>query len=140
MKVIGIDVNSKEVALSAMDNYKLEFFSTIKIETLGLLVEDLKGVFDLYKPDKINIEDSIYIQNYKTSKMIAEVVSACKIASEQAGIEWVIAPNKSWKKQVIGNGNATKEQIRKVIVEKYLQLQKSSQDIIDATAIAMWRK
>ena len=140
MKVIGIDVNSKEVALAAMGNYVLEFFSTIKIETLGLLVEDLKDVFGVYKPDRINIEDSIYIQNYKTSKMIAEIVSACKIACEQAGFEWEIVSNKSWKKQVIGNGNATKEQIRKVIAEKYPQLQESSQDLIDATAIAMWRK
>ena len=105
-------------------------------------------IFDLYfhfeafvkskKPNLVLIEESFYTNNFKTSKAITEVIGNCKLICKLNKIPFELVQNKTWKKYVIGSGNATKEDIKNFVDKKYPQLKNEPQDISDSCAICLF--
>ena len=80
MKIAGLDADSKKLALVMFDNDSLEnwFFFKSKVEDPAGRLLDLSKAFEIFiktqKPDIIFIEESFYSNNFKTSRMITEVI------------------------------------------------------------------
>ncbi len=144
MKIVGIDADSKKIAMVMFNNDQLESWHFMESKSK----ETQDRVFDLYfhfesfikskKPDMVFIEEAFYCNNFKTSKAITEVISNCKLICKLNHIPFELVQNKTWKKYVLGNGNATKEDIKKFVVAKYPQFKKEPQDLSDALAICLY--
>lgn len=144
MKIVGIDADSKKIAAVIFENDQLESWHLMESKNK----DTQERIFELYfqfesfikskKPGKIFIEESIFCQNFLTSKAITEVLANCKLLCKLNLVPFEMVQNKTWKKHIIGNGNATKEDIKKFVVKKYPQLEKEPQDIADALCICMW--
>ena len=50
-----------------------------------------------------------------------------------------IIDNRSWKKEIVGKGNAKKEDIKKYAIDKWGE-KFPEQDYADAACIALWNK
>lgn len=145
MKVCGVDLDSKKVAMVVLDEkgklvnfyYYLSEDSVLQ-NRLFALHDSFKLGLEKLKPDLVVIEDSFYLQNFITSKAISEVIGFCKLLCHQNGIKFKLVSNKTWKKSVLGSGKVTKEEIKAFVDERYPRLKSHPQDIADSCSIAMW--
>ena len=85
------------------------------------------------------IEAAIFIQNPKTTIAIANVIGAvwAFLLSKKMGV--VIIDNRQWKKEVLGKGNASKEDIKNFAKDRWGDVF-PEQDYADAACIALWMK
>lgn len=143
-KIMGVDCDSNKIAIVCMDksgrikNHVLlishEKDSKKKLVALiDMFKTQLKGI----SPDVVYIEDSIFIQNYKTSKVISEVIGNIKYNSAYEGIDCCAIAVTTWKKMVVGKGNAKKEDVAFFVDKKYPELKSEMQDIKDACCICL---
>ena len=139
--VHGVIVNDQEELIS-----KLKFHSTPKdsFDSRLFQIFDNFGVY-LNKELEYNgiqcsaIEAAIYIQNARTTMEISGVVSVAKYLLHTKGILCYPVDNRSWKKQILGKGNAGKPDIKKYAVDKWGDVF-PEQDYADAACIALWAK
>ena len=89
--------------------------------------------------DSAAIEAAIFIQNPKTTIAIANVVGAVWAFLLKEGIPTSIIDNRSWKKEIVGKGNAKKEDIKNCSIDKWGD-KFPEQDYADAACIALWNK
>lgn len=87
----------------------------------------------------VAIEKPLYFKNPHSTISISEVVGAVKEVLELAKIPYKTVDNRVWKKEVIGMGNASKEDIIKYAT-KYFNAEFEEQDWADAACIAEWSK
>ena len=83
------------------------------------------------------VEESIYIQNPRTTVQLASVVGCVKFGCYYHGFTLTGVDNKSWKKVIIGSGNASKADIMAFAIEKWGDIFEE-QDFADAACIALW--
>ena len=96
-----------------------------------------------YDADHVWIEDIILGNNRKYSLQLAQVLGAClaAMALVQGTCDVHLVDNKTWKKAVVGNGNASKEDVKNYIVEShpsYAALCEDEQDAIDAACVGLY--
>ena len=90
--------------------------------------------------DKAAVEAAIFVQNPKTTIAIAHVVGAVWFSLLKRGmIETIRVDNKSWKKETVGKGNASKKDIKDYAIDKWGDIF-PEQDFADAACIALWNK
>jgi len=145
MNVCGIDCDSKKIAIVILDNeenlitfYELKSDSKNTQERIFDLYDMFHAIVHSLNANKVYIEDSLYLQNFKTSKVITEAIGNCKSIFRAHSIPFEMVCNTTWKKTVIGKGNASKNEIKAYILNKYPKLSDKSQDILDATCIALY--
>lgn len=147
MNYIGIDCSSKAIHLTLLDNQGrlLGFFSiSSNAKTLDARLFELVEGFDriIYglngKDSLAAIEKAIYRQNPITTMAIAQVIAGVKLILRKYGIEQYNVDNKTWKKQVVGKGNSTKEEIKVFAIEKWNLEDNLDQDSYDAICIGYW--
>jgi len=146
MRIVGVDLDSKKIAIAIFDDSKFTsyFFYHSKIKNTQERIFDLYDEFGVIikgiSPNKVYFEDSLYIQNFKSSKVLSEVLGNCKLVCRLAQIPFGVVSNKTWKKIVIGNGNATKEDIKNFVLAKYNDKfdEDEPQDIFDAIGIGLY--
>ena len=86
----------------------------------------------------VYIEDAIYIQNFKTSQAIAESIGNVKLLCKLNKIPFKMVPITSWKKEVVGKGNAKKEDVKDYVVKTFEISSDCKQDIYDAYCIGLY--
>ena len=139
--VHGVIVNEREEIVS-----KLKFHSTPKDAFDNRLFQIFDN-FGVYLNEELEynriqcsaIEAAIYIQNARTTMEISGVVSVAKYLLHTKGILCYPVDNRSWKKQILGKGNAGKPDIKNFAVEKWGDIF-PEQDYADAACIALWAK
>ena len=144
MKIVGLDADSKKIAIVCFNNNQLLYHELLishskdakqRLYDLIMLFErQIKAI----KPQIVYIEEAIFIQNFKTSRAIAEVIGNIKVVLSKYKIDYETVPVNSWKKAIIGKGNASKDEVREFILNKYPDLEGCEQDIFDATAICLF--
>lgn len=146
MLVMGCDCSSKSIASVILGESKfipklLESYSKNTDER----ARELFDLFDNYiseikieklVPAMVFIETPIYLQNPKTTLAIASVVDAVKFISYRNRIPYSLVDNKTWKKDVLGSGNAGKPQIKEFAEVKWLNEDFKVQDLADAACIS----
>ena len=101
--------------------------------------DDLYNFASIIKVTASAIEAAIFIQNPMTTIKLSAVVACAKYALHRAGLSVVPVDNRSWKKTIIGNGNAKKTDIM-AHAKKVWGDQFEEQDFADAACVAMWMK
>lgn len=103
----------------------------------------LLDTIDFYNADSVWIEDIIIGNNRKYSLQLAQmmgaVLSVMSVLEKTCDVRLV--DNQRWKKEVVGSGHASKEQVKNYIVEThpvYAALCGDDQDAYDATCIGLY--
>ena len=151
MNYLGLDCSSKAVHGVIVNDLeeivsKLKFHSTPK-DTFDNRLYQIFDNFGIYLNEELEyngiqcsaIEAAIYIQNARTTMEISGVVSVAKYLLHTKGILCYPVDNRSWKKQILGKGNAGKPDIKNFAVEKWGDIF-PEQDYADAACIALWAK
>ena len=85
----------------------------------------------------VAIEQAIFIQNPKTTVEIANVIGCVRMACYMRSFDVVMVDNRKWKKEILGRGNAKKQEIMEYAVERWGKVF-PEQDFADAACIAAW--
>lgn len=143
MRIAGVDLGGRKTAISIFaDGQLVEVISCEAHEDysrpvqLGMVAMWTKGV--TMGCNHIFVESPLIGRNVQHSLRVAECFGA--VLSQLSG-EVHPVDNKKWKKEVIGNGNASKEMIRewlKTAHPAYAERCGANQDRIDATAIGLY--
>lgn len=83
------------------------------------------------------VEESLYIQNPRTTVQLASVVGCVKFGCHYNGLPLLSVNNRHWKKIILGNGNASKTDIMTFATDKWGNVFEE-QDFADAACIALW--
>ena len=171
-KIIAIDPSTRSLAYAIMDTDnsiidvgKIDLSSASDIhEKLNIIGKSLPILVEKYKPRIAVIEEAVFIQNFKTSKLISYVIghtmgilsSSCKFVIEANPIVWKSAigykkVSKAEKAQWESEWGVTegkkiaakerKERVRVIIKETFGKEFEDSlydSDEIDALAIGVW--
>ena len=144
MHICGIDSSSKNLAIVSFEDGKLGNFLLLKSNEKNTTKRIFKlcSIFEKeilnFSPNLVVIESSIYVSNYKSSQVLAEMIGNIKYICQKNNILIESVSNKTWKKQIIGNGNASKDEIKKWVVSHYPELEGSDQDLLDACCICLF--
>lgn len=145
MNIVGLDIDSRKFGASLFEDgkYVISTFYESEEKEIQNRLFDLYDkveilVLNLFKPDKIYIEESIYVSNFKTSRALSESIANVKLLCRLHQIKFEMVQNTSWKKEIIGNGKCSKEDIKNFIVKKFPQLEEDRQDVFDSCGIAMY--
>ncbi len=149
MIILGIDPGSYNVGYGILQVEKRKIVAagcgTIKINSKIQLAERLVQIhFGIdkiiaeYKPDIAVIETIFYGKNIKSAFTLGHARGVIMLVLAQHNIEIAEYSPREVKKSVVGNGNASKEQVE-YMVQKILNLNSKpkTQDAADALAIAL---
>jgi len=149
MNLMGVDLGIHKVSCAVYRDGGLVQASTHpasdlegrgrQLRELGRYCYDLGLSHDL---DHVWIEDVIIGNNRKYSLQLAQTLGAvlCYLAG-LPGVDVRTVDNKAWKKALLGNGNAAKEQIRDYIHvshPQYAPFCDGDQDRYDATCVGLY--
>ena len=118
MKVVGVDLGIKKIALSYVQDGKLtgteayESHSLVRTTQLMDIGDYVYSEVKYYRPAYVFIEGVIIGNNRKYSIRLAETMGAVLanlgLLQTEEDLDVVPVNNKAWKLKTIGNGNATK--------------------------------
>lgn len=149
MILIGIDPGSKHCGYGILEVQKRKIIAAgcdvihlnpalLLAERIVTVFEALNDVLDQYKPDMAAVETIFYGKNIQSSFTLAQFRGAILLNLAQRKIPIIDYSPREIKKSVVGNGNASKVQV-KYMVQQLIPLSKfpDSQDAIDALAAAI---
>ncbi len=144
MKILGIDADSKKIALVCFEDDRLLYHELLishaknTNDRLYDLIIIFEGQIKAIKPNITYLEESIFIQNYKTSRAISEVIGNIKFILRENDIPFETVPVNSWKKVIVGKGNASKDEVREFTENIYPELKGEIQDTMDACCVCLY--
>jgi len=105
---------------------------------LVLLHDKMSEILEEYKPDVAAVESIFYGKNIKSAFTLGHARGVILLALAQHNIPIAEYSPKEIKRSVVGNGNASKEQVE-YMVKKMLKMEDDfiSHDASDALAIAI---
>jgi len=122
------DKNSEQRLL----DFSKDFLAELSTITYTLLRKRKGGM-------KAAVESAIFIQNPKATIAIASVVGVVRFICMLVGIKCCHVDNTKWKRDVVGKGNCSKQDIKAFAINKWGDIFKE-QDYADAACIALWKK
>ena len=148
---VGFDCSSKAIHSVVMDSdfniqvqkkwsSKAKTFEERFPEITTNFWKDLSKIFISDSGNKkavVAIEQAIFIQNPKTTVEIANVIGCVRMACYMRGFDVIMVDNRKWKKEILGRGNAKKQEIMDYAVERWGKVF-PEQDFADAACIAAW--
>ena len=106
-------------------------------ECIAAIFERTLRMIDLHSPDWVSIEQSVYVQNFKTAMILGSARGAAIAAAAHRRREVYEYPPLRIKQAVIGYGRASKEQVGRSVMA-FLQMQNIlPPDESDASAAAI---
>jgi crossover junction endodeoxyribonuclease RuvC len=147
--ILGIDPGSYNVGYGILQIEKRKIVAagcdTIETNSKAPLAERLveiqsgmNKIISEYKPNIAVVETIFYGKNIKSAFTLGHARGVILLSLAQHNIEIVEYSPREVKKSVVGNGNASKEQIQ-YMVQKILNLsvKPKTEDAADALAIAL---
>ena len=149
MLVVGVDHNTKEIDCSMYDTLQDKFVLFESIFAPGRTAEDrfptlasmwINFVGNHNSLDYFVVEDVIIGPNSKSAIAQAKILGMIQTVLLVHGKKFIIVSPASWKKFVIGKGNATKDEIADYLYTVKPELEKSNltQDMVDASALSLY--
>lgn len=107
-------------------------------EKLSRVFSSVQEIIEKYRPEVLAVEDIFYGRNAKSLKSIGQVRGVIILAGALAGVSIYEYSPREVKKAVVGRGDASKEQVQKMI-QALLGLESAPKphDAADALAIAL---
>ena len=148
MRVLGIDPGTRFVGFGCVEQIgnriKPVEFGVIRINTKQDFAFRLRDIFDeigkvveRVKPDVCAIEEVFYGKNFKAAIKIGEGRAAAMLAIATRDYKVYEYAARLVKKAVVGNGNADKSQVQRMIKMLLGLPELPEQDAADALAIAI---
>ena len=151
MKIMGVDLGIRKLAYSVWEDdilvgtYAYESKASSRQAELLDLSDHLYEVVRNEFPDYVFIEETLVGNNTKYSIKLAQVMGAVLSSLALAELEQAIgiytANVSTWKKEVLGKGNANKDMIREHVMSwdsAYSVLCGGDQDRFDAACIGYY--
>jgi crossover junction endodeoxyribonuclease RuvC len=98
----------------------------------------LQEVIRTFHPDEFAIESAFYGKNAQSALKLGHARGVCLLAAVQANLPTAEYSPREVKKSIVGNGNASKEQVQ-FMIKALLHIQNTPMmlDASDAIAVAM---
>lgn len=147
--VLGIDPSLRGTGLAAvesMDDGTLRYIRSITVrnepkltfaQCLARILEETEKIIAQTSPDCVAIEQSVYVQNFKTALILGSSRGAAIAAAARANLEVFEYPPLRIKQAVIGYGRASKEQIVRSVASIVRGAPLLSNDEADACGAAI---
>ena len=147
MIILGIDPGSRFCGYGILQVEKNKLIAAgcdvIKINPalslsarLKKIYSEIKNVITEYKPELAVVETIFYGKNIKSAFTLGHVRGVILLALAENNLEIAEYSPREVKKSVVGNGNASKEQVQ-FMVQKITKQTNKSEDATDALAIAL---
>ncbi len=148
-RVLGIDPGLRHTgwAVIEFNSGQFEYIASGVINTntkaslserLMYIHQELNKVINAYTPDKAGLEETYVNQkNYASSLKLAHARGVSMVAVNMREIEVIEYPAKTVKKTIVGNGNAPKDQVSRMLTILMPSVAIKSEDESDALAIAV---
>ena len=148
MRILGIDPGTRITgyglilkngrSIEHIDNglivNKADSPAPLKLQNI---FEQLSRIIRDFKPDVVALEDIFVSQNVKSSLKLGQARGVVMLAAAQAGVAVVEYPQAQVKQAIASFGQATKEQVQKM-VRLHLKLgEVAAEDASDALAVAL---
>ena len=148
MRILGVDpgLNITGYGLIDIKNNKPELlhFGHIRTrakqnlsERLQLIFEQLNSVIKKYQPDTVAIEDLFYADNVKTAIIMGHARGTAIIAATSNNARVSEYSAREVKMSVVGNGAASKQQVKFMVCNMLNIKDISPDDASDALAVAL---
>ena len=151
MRIAGIDLGIKKIAISIWEDNLLvvtrayESQVSQRYDQLDDITTWLVHVLRDQEPDHVFIEDTLIGNNknysIRLSQTMGAVLAALSPITKKMPMGVYLVNNKTWKKEVVGNGNANKNSVKNYIEQKnsaYAALCGNDQDRFDAACIGYY--
>ena len=149
MILIGIDPGSRVcgfglletqgriITAAGCDVFDISSFATLP-ERLDALFTKMEAVLTEYKPEVAVVESMFYHKNVKSMLTLSQARGVILLSFARQGLPVYEYSPREVKKAVVGNGGASKQQVR-YMVEQLFKLKGSDKpdDAYDALAITM---
>ena len=146
MNIFGLDLSTSKIAIDRLSSGE---FNVVELSSKSRCWETrFKELYESLVPwiqasvtsdDLVCIEEIPLVQNRQSLIKLVHILAMCRVAFIQQDIDVFTVNVKTWKKDVVGNGNADKANI-KVMARKIFgpEVDNLSQDSVDALMIAKW--
>ena len=147
--VLGIDPGTNVMGYSIVSKIgqKIEVLEmdVLKLNTKIEMSTRMKQIFDFiigkintYKPDILALESPFFGKNVQSMLKLGRVQGICIAAGLSQSIPFVEFPPKKVKQSITGNGNASKEQVERMLQSmKLIDQAPKYLDASDALAVAV---
>ncbi len=147
MRVIGFDPGINNTGFGILDYHRRNAtafgYGVIKPPSQKPLAMRLKylhnetiELLNEYKPDVVAVEDTFYSNNFKSALMLGQARGVVILASAMNGIPCSEYAPRKVKQSVVGNGNASKEQVQ-YMVQNILKLKEVPKPFDSSDALAV---
>ena len=147
MRVIGFDPGMNVTGFGILDynkrNAKAHGYGIIKppktkslANRLNYLHEETMKLLKEFAPDVVAVEDTFYHKNFKSALMLGQARGVIILAAARNNISCTEFAPKKVKQSVVGNGNATKEQVQ-FMVKNILKLKETPMPLDSSDALAV---
>ena len=148
MMIVGIDPGSRYCGFGLIQTEGIkvvaagcQVIDVTRENSLGarlrLLHSSITDVLEEYKPDYAAVESMFFQKHIKSIFTLGHARGVSRLAWAEQNIPIVEYSPREVKKAVVGNGNATKAQVRYMIHQLYgLKESENRDDAYDALAIA----
>lgn len=148
MRILGIDPGSLNTGYGVIEDNS----GRIKLITAGCIINktkdqfskrynkifsELKNIIQDTHPEILALENVIYCSNSKVAIKLGEARGVAILSAAQQGIPIREYSPKKIKQAVVGNGNASKQQVQGMIKHLLGLENLPSSDIADALAVAI---
>lgn len=148
MIILGVDPGTRTTGFGVIEfskqSSRLIDFGTIKLdgdkpisERLVVIYSRITALIEAHKPSCVGIETAFYAKNIASTMKLGHARGVILLAAAQSEAQIVEISPREIKRHITGNGNASKEQVAKMI---QLMLNLTDQfpifDMSDALAIA----
>ena len=141
----GIDYGTARIAIAAPTIgyfYEVVLRPGDNLGALDILAETTWNAVVHTHAEVVAVEAPIQgmHRNVRVGISMAMVAGAITVAARQAGARALLVEPSTWKKAVVGVGNANKEQVAQWLQSQHRDLhqQATSQDLVDATCLALY--
>jgi len=132
-----IEVEKRKIIAAGCDFIYLDERKNIN-ERLCVLYDEIKNIIDEYKPQQAAVETMFFGKNIQGIFTLGQARGVIILALAQAGIPISEYSPREIKKAIVGNGNASKQQIRYMVSQLLpITKEKLTSDAADALAVAL---
>jgi len=142
--ILGLDISTvcSGWAVIREEDKKLIGYGSIPLPSSFSFQQKIKELYYFFNAivenhpiKKIVIEDQFFGKNVQTTKILSRISGVATLVGELNRVETIFIPPTKIKKIFTGKGNATKEEVRKKVLELY-EVNIGNDDTTDAIATA----
>jgi len=127
-KILAIDPGTKNMGVAFFEGRELVYFGVKTIKRLKSPPEILKEgkrvilrIISDFKPDILVVEKTQFLNN-KRSKLLNKFTSVIQSIGRRKGLAVHSFASNTVRKGICGNGNASKDEVAKVVLSGYQEL------------------